>query len=166
MPLLTAGLQEILVLTGTSHTTLRSQRRRGTAVAAFGASQPLLDTRWLLIDGLAMLIRDDLARSGMSMEGATMMTRAFWPEWTMALAHIEHRDEPWLFTTVELSDGKWWCASGLAKQLPEFIEGMPPEKVPRRLYLLNSDCPTCSAVRKGPHFRAVRLRKAWERIPY
>jgi hypothetical protein len=91
MPLLTAGLQEILVLTGTSHTTLRSQRRRGTAVAAFGTSEPLLDTRWLLIDGLAMLIRDDLARSGMSMQGATMMTRAFWPEWTMALAHIEHR---------------------------------------------------------------------------
>jgi len=79
-----------------------------------------------------MLIRDDLARSGMSMQGATMMTRAFWPEWTMALAHIEHRDEPWLFTTAELSDGKWWCASGLAKQLPEFIEGMPLEKVPRR----------------------------------
>jgi hypothetical protein len=55
----------------------------------------------------------------------------------MALAHIEHRDEPWLFTTVELSDGKWWCASGLAKQLPEFIEGMPPEKVPRRLFNVN-----------------------------
>lgn len=137
MPLLTAGLQEILVLTGTSHTTLRSQRRRGTAVAAFGTSEPLLDTRWLLIDGLAMLIRDDLARSGMSMQGATMMTRAFWPEWTMALAHIEHRDEPWLFTTAELSDGKWWCASGLAKQLPEFIEGMPLEKVPRRLFNVN-----------------------------
>jgi hypothetical protein len=68
MPLLTAGLQEILVLTGTSHTTLRSQRRRGTAVAAFGTSEPLLDTRWLLIDGLAMLIRDDLTRSGMAMQ--------------------------------------------------------------------------------------------------
>src|SRR5262249_30351598 len=83
---------------------------------------------------LAMLIRDDLARSGMSMQGATMMTRAFWPEWTMALAHIEHRDQPWLFTTAEPSDGKWWCASGLAKQLPDVIEELQTEKVPRRLF--------------------------------
>src|SRR5438034_11783319 len=67
-------------------------------------------SRWLLIDGVAMLIRDDLVRSGMSMRGAAMMTRAFWPEWTIALARIEHRDEPWLFTAAELSDGKWWCA--------------------------------------------------------
>ena len=51
MPMLAAGLQEMLVLTATSHTTLRSQRHRGTAVAAFGTTQPLLDTRWLLIDG-------------------------------------------------------------------------------------------------------------------
>src|SRR5262249_36994209 len=62
MAMLTAGLQEMLVLTDTSHTTLRSQRHRGTAVAAFGTTQPLLDTRWLLIDGAAMLIRDDLLR--------------------------------------------------------------------------------------------------------
>ena len=137
MPMLTAGLQEMLVLTATSHTTLRSQRHRGTAVAAFGTTQPLLDTRWLLIDGAAMLIRDDLVRSGMFMQGAAVTTRAFWPEWTVALAHIEHRDEPWLFTAAELSDGKWWCASGLAKQLPEFVEGMPTEKVPRRLFNVN-----------------------------
>ena len=130
MAMLLAGLQEMLVLTATSHTTLRSQRHRGTAVAAFGTTQPLLDTRWLLIDGAAMLIRDDLVRSGMFMQGAAVTTRAFWPEWTVALAHIEHRDEPWLFTAAELSDGKWWCASGLAKQLPEFVEGMPTEKVP------------------------------------
>jgi hypothetical protein len=97
MPLLTAGLQEMPVLTATSHTTLRSQRHRGTAVAAFGTTQPLLDKRWLLIDGVAMLVRDDLVRSGMFMQGAAMTTRAFWPEWTIALAHIEHRDEPWLF---------------------------------------------------------------------
>src|SRR5262249_61446345 len=98
MPMLTAGLQEMLVLTATSHTTLRSQRHRGTAVAAFGTTQPLLDTRWLLIDGAAMLIRDDLVRSGMFMQGAAVTARAFWRAWTLALAPIQHRDRALRFT--------------------------------------------------------------------
>jgi hypothetical protein len=137
MPILTASFQEIRALTGVNHATLRSQRLRGTAVAAFGTTQPLLDTRWLLIDGLAMLIRDNLARSGMPMNGAVMTTRAFWPEWTEALARVEHRGQAWLFTVAEVSEGKWWCARGPAKGLPKLIQGMRLEDVPRRLYNVN-----------------------------
>jgi hypothetical protein len=137
MPILTGSLQEIRALTGVNHATLRSQRLRGTAVAAFGMIQPLLDSRWLLVDGLAMLIRDNLARSGMPMHGAVMTTRAFWPEWTEALAHVEHRGQAWLFTVAEISDGKWWCARGPATGLPKLIQRMRLEDVPRRLYNVN-----------------------------
>ena len=133
MPILTARPNELLVMTGTNAATLRSDRLRKVSVAAFGAEFPVLEERYLLIDGVAMLIRDDLSRSGMLRRAAAMVVRGFFDKWIEAVARIEHRGEDVLFVVAEQAEGIWWCGTGLAAQLPDFIRNQPP----RRLFCVN-----------------------------
>jgi hypothetical protein len=137
MPILTARLNELLVMTGINAATLRSDRLRKTSVAAFGVDHPVLEERCLLIDGVAMLVRDDLSRdasrAGMPRRGAAMVVRGFFDKWIEAVARIEHRGEDVLFVVAEQAEGIWWCGTGLAAQLPDFIRNQPP----RRLFCVN-----------------------------
>jgi hypothetical protein len=133
MPILTARLNELLVMTGVSGNNLRTDRLRGHAVAAFGAERPIFDDRCLLIDGVAMLVAADLRRSGMSRRGAAMVTRAFFDKWVDCVSRIEHRDEDVLFAVGEQSPGVWWCGAGLAGQLPSYLRSNPP----RRIFIVN-----------------------------
>jgi hypothetical protein len=132
MPILIAELQQILVLTDTNHATLRSHRVRGTAACAFGTTHPVKD--WWLLDAVAMLVRDDLVRSGMPMRVAAIITRIFFDHWSLALSHFEHLKQRWLFTTAELGRDQWWTARGPAKDLPGFIDKLPREATPRRIF--------------------------------
>jgi hypothetical protein len=106
---------------------------RRTAVGAFGITHPVC---WLAIDAVAMAVRDELQRSGMTMRQAVNMALAFWPEWTTALAKVEHEGEPWLFVVAETLKG-WWCASMVARELPEGLRHLPIEAVPRRMFIVN-----------------------------
>jgi hypothetical protein len=133
LPILQARQNELLVMTGTNASSLRSDRLRKVSAAAFGAERPVLVDRCLLIDGVALLICDDLRRSGMARRAAAMVVRGFFDKWIEAVARIEHRDEAVLFAVAEQSPGVWWCAAGLADQLPGFIRSNPP----RRLFVVN-----------------------------
>jgi hypothetical protein len=134
MPILTAQLGELLPICALNGATLRSDRLRKASVAAFGAEHPVLEERCLLIDGVAMLVRDDLNRSGMVRRGAAMVARAFFDRWIEAVSRIEHRGEAVLFAVAEQTENVWWCASGLADQLPKFLANRPPL---RRLFVVN-----------------------------
>ena len=133
-PVLTVNVTQMLTLTNTKEDTLRSDQRRGQSVAAFGGDRPLTRARYLMIDGLAILIRDDFHRAGMKRMEAAWHVRAFWDQWGMAGARIEHRKESVLFAAGELENGTRWCANGRADQLPEFLKGRPSM---RRLFVCN-----------------------------
>jgi hypothetical protein len=135
MPILTATIGELCKLTDTVPASLRGDRFQGRACAAFGAEHPILEARVLLADGIAWGVRDDLNRSGLLRRAAANITRAFWPEWAEALSRIEHRGEPIVFSVAERrDDGVWWCGSGRADQLPDFVRAQPPL---RRLFCVN-----------------------------
>lgn len=129
MPILTARLGELLIIADQNASTLRSDRLRHYAVAAFGAEHPVLEERCLLLDGVAMLVRDELARKGMARLGAATVTRAYWPEWTEALAWVEHKRAPIVFAVAELRGGGWWCAHGRADKLSDFVTNQPLERL-------------------------------------
>ena len=134
MPILTASVAELCVVTGTVPATLRSDRLRGQAVAAFGAEHPVLDARALLLDGVAWGVRDELNRAGMARRAAANITRGFWPEWAEALAWVEHRRQPYIFSAAEFEAGPWWCGCGRADKLADFVASQPPLK---RLFTTN-----------------------------
>ena len=50
----------MLTLTGENAATLRNDRRHGQTVAAFGTAEPSNNNKWLLVDCVAMAIRDEL----------------------------------------------------------------------------------------------------------
>jgi hypothetical protein len=131
---LTVNISELLTLTGTKEDTLRSDQRRGQSVTAFGGDKPLTRARYLIIDGLAMLIRDDFHCSGMKRTEAAWHVRAFWDRWAEAGARIEHRGEHVLFAAGEVESGMRWCNVGPADLLPEFLEDHPGM---RRLFVCN-----------------------------
>jgi hypothetical protein len=133
VPILTAKLHELLVMTGTSDNNLRTDRLRGYATAAFGAERPVMDDRCLLIDGVAILIAADLRRSGMSRGPAAMITRGFFDKWIECVSRIEHREEDVLFAVAEQEPKLWWCAAGAAAQLPGYLRSNPP----RRIFIVN-----------------------------
>jgi hypothetical protein len=131
--ILTATVGQLERLTGIKPVNRRIDRSRGHAVAAFGVRQPLLDTRCLLLDGVAWLVRDELAKS-MPRTAAANLTLLHWPEWTEAFARAEHRGDAVLFAAGEQVAGPWWCGSGPAEDLPGFIASQPPL---RRLAITN-----------------------------
>jgi hypothetical protein len=133
-PVMTVNVTQLLTLTNTKEDTLRSDQRRGQSVAAFGGDRPLTRARYLMIDGLAILVRDDFHRAGMKRMEAAWHVRAFWDQWGMAGARIEHREESVLFAAGELEDGTRWCANGRADQLPKFLKNYPSM---RRLFVCN-----------------------------
>src|SRR5262245_57436598 len=124
MAILTLTHRDLLALTNTSSTQYRQDRFRNQWVAAFRAAVPVLRDRRLLIDAMAMIIRDDLARS-IPRRAAATTVRAFWDKWIEAVARVEHRREPVVFAVAEQSEGVWWCGTGPAMQLPAFVNNQP-----------------------------------------
>jgi hypothetical protein len=133
MPILTLTNRQLLALTNTTANQYRQDKFREQAVAAFGAAEPVLEDRPLLVDAMAMIIRDDLARS-IPRRAAATTVRAFWDKWIDAVARVEHRDEAVVFAVAEQSEGVWWCGTGPAEQLPAFVANQPPL---RRLVIAN-----------------------------
>jgi hypothetical protein len=134
MPILTARLGELLTITGVNAATMRSDTRRGYGVAAFGTDRPTTPGRYLLIDGVAWRIRDELDRRGMKRKAAANITRTFFDQWITALSHIEHRNEPTLFAVAEQTEKIGRCGIGHADELAGYIAQQPPL---RRLICVN-----------------------------
>jgi hypothetical protein len=132
--ILTARLPQLLVLTGVNAASLRTDRLRKLSVAAFGAAEPILLDRYLLVDGVAWRVRDELAGQGMVRRAAAMITRAFFDKWIEAVARIEHRCEPVVFAVAEQSAGVWWCGTGNADGLADYVRTQSPL---RRLFVVN-----------------------------
>src|SRR5262249_20143082 len=65
--------------------------------------------------------RDDLARSISPRRAASNIVRGFADQWQTALAHIEHREQAWLFMVAQQSTKVWCCAAGPKKDLPAFV---------------------------------------------
>ena len=134
MPILTLTNRQLLALTNTTANQYRQDKFREQAVAAFGAAEPVLEDRPLVLDAMAMIIRDDLARS-IPRRAAARTVRAFWDKWIEAVARVEHRGESVVFAVAEQSEGGvWWCGIGPAQQLPAFVANRPPL---RRLVFAN-----------------------------
>ncbi len=110
MPILTLTNRQLLALTNTTANQYRQDKFREQAVAAFGAAEPILEDRPLLVDAMAMIIRDDLARS-IPRRAAATTVRAFWDKWIEAIARVEHRGEEVVFAVAEQSEGVWWCGT-------------------------------------------------------
>jgi hypothetical protein len=132
--LLACTVAQLRDLTGVNHASLRSDRMRGHSVAAFGGSESILRPRYLLVDGLAWLILDDLHHNGIRRLLAAMIVRGFSDKWLEAASRIEHRREAVVFAVAEQQEENWWCGAGLAAELPAFIASGPP---PKRLFIVN-----------------------------
>ena len=126
------SLQEMLALTGENAATVRNDRRHGQTVAAFGAAEPSHNNRYLLVDCVAMLIRDKLTKRGMKRKLAAWYVRAFSDQWLQGVSSVEHMDQAILLAVAHLGDEHWWAASGPSEEFLAFLKGLP--KPPEQLY--------------------------------
>jgi hypothetical protein len=126
--------QEMLALTGENPATVRNDRRHGQTVAAFGAAEPSSNNKWLLVDCVAMLIRDQLVELGMRRKMAAIIVRAFFDHWVEALSKVEHQGRSMLFATADLGGKRMWTAFGSEDKFSAFQELLPEDEPPKRLY--------------------------------
>ena len=127
------GIREVVLLTGENYGTLRNDRRRHHMCAAFGAVEPVPE-HWLLVDMVALGIRDQLTDHGLPRKAAVWVVRHFFDQWAMCVSRIEHDQTAMLFMVVENLDGKCWAAHGPTEGLPEFMRGL--ERV-KRIFPVN-----------------------------
>ena len=81
---------------------MRNDRRHGQTVAAFGAAEPSHNNRYLLVDCVAMLIRDKLTKRGMKRKLAAWYVRAFSDQWLQGVSSVEHMDQAILLAVAYL----------------------------------------------------------------
>jgi hypothetical protein len=153
-------LKTLLALTGINRETLKSDRLRGYSVAAFGAARPVVDERCLLVDGIAMLIHNDLSGT-LHRRAAAVVVRGFWDKWAEALARIEHKNEPVLFAIGQYSETVWWAGSGLARELPLFVANQPPMQ---RLLTVNIARHKCNMEQRAEKL-GIDLSTGWFILP-
>ncbi len=132
MSVKTFSFQEMLILADENAATLRNDRRHGQAVAAFGAAEPSHHARWLLVDGVAMRIRDKLNERGMKRQMAAWYVRGFSDQWIEGVSRVEHQQQAILLAVAYLGGGQWWAATGLKEDFLAFLEEQP--KMPEQLY--------------------------------
>ena len=135
MSVKTFWFQEMLALTGENAGTLRNDRRFEQTVAAFGATEPSNNNKWLLVDFVAMQIRDQLTDLNMKRKTAALIVRAFFDQWVAAVSRAEYLHQAMLFATADHGDNKMWAAFGPANDFRAFLELLP--EPPKRLYTVD-----------------------------
>jgi hypothetical protein len=128
----TFSFQEMLILADENAASFRNDRRHGFTVAAFGAAEPSGHNRYLLVDCVAMLIRDWLTERGLKRKLAAWYVRAFADEWLKGLSRVEHLHHTILLAVADRGGGEWWAAAGPKEYFLEFLEEQP--KMPEQLY--------------------------------
>ena len=140
--ILTCTQRDLLVLSDTPGTRLRQDRFHHQNVAAFGCAEPLLADRCLVLDAVAICVRDALNRSQlkgiapMGRRAAAMVTLNFWCEWMTAFALVEHKRQPYVFAVAAREDG-WWCGLGRADELAKFVAEQSKQSPVRQLFAVN-----------------------------
>lgn len=141
----------LLKITGTNAATWRSDVHRGLSVAAFGASGPILETRPLLLDAVAVRLRDDLAEV-VPRKLAANIVRGFFDRWAEGVAHAEHDGQDVVFVVAEPDprrygkDANWYCAVGPAEKLGAYVASLPQ---PLRRVLVIHMRETLADIRRG-----------------
>jgi hypothetical protein len=125
------SFQEMLALTGENAATLRNDRRHGQTVAAFGVVEPSNHNKWLLVDCVAMRIRDRLNERGMKRKLAAWYVRAFSDQWLEGVSRVEHLQREILLAVAYVGGGQWWAASGPSEEFLTFLKELrkPPEQL-------------------------------------
>jgi hypothetical protein len=141
--ILTCTQRDLLILGDNTAIQLRQDRFRHQNVAAFGTAEPLLADRCLVVDAVAMCVRDALNRSQlkgiapMGRRAAAMITLNFWPEWMEAFAEVEHAHQPIVFVVAAREDGVWWCGKGRADKLAPFVAEQSEQSPVQQLFAVN-----------------------------
>jgi hypothetical protein len=119
----------LMTVTGTNPATYRSDLHRGQGVAAFGASEPVAKDRPLMLDAVAVVIRDELHERGLSRKLAADIVRGFFDRWAEAVSHADHDDQDVVFGVVELDPkiqvDNWICAIGPVEKLADYLMSLP-----------------------------------------
>jgi hypothetical protein len=149
MTLLTCNFRVLRILTGLSHSTVRSDRQRQCDVYAFGLREPLVENRFLLLDGVAWLLRDQLMRYGLLRRQAASVVLQFWPEWMQAVSWTEHRNEVTLFTVCEYEGNKCSAGYGSGANLQQVIGELLRRHVPRRMLFVDLGSILTTMTRNG-----------------
>jgi hypothetical protein len=133
----TFSFREMLILADENSATLRSDRRHNRTVAAFGAAEPADSNRYLLIDIVAMKMRDQLTDYGLKRRLAANIVRGWFDQWAECVSRAEHSQESMLFVVADTGSDKWFTCFGPAAQLPHFVATIPEQQLPRRLFVVN-----------------------------
>src|SRR2546430_17427063 len=120
MPILPLTNRQLLALTNPTANQYRQDKFREQAVAAFGAAEPILEDRPLLVDAMAMIIRDDPARS-IPRRAAATTDRAFWGKRVEGTARVQARGGEVVFAVPAHSEGLRRRWAGPSQQLPTFV---------------------------------------------
>ena len=126
--------REMLLLADENPATLRNDRRHNRTVAAFGAAEPADSNRYLLIDIVAMKIRDQLTDYGLKRRLAANIVRGWFDQWAECVSRAEH-GEAMLFAMADPGGDKWFTCFGPAAQLPKFMETM--QQLPQRFFIVD-----------------------------
>jgi hypothetical protein len=135
------AMRWLFLAAGINANTWRSEVMRGLSCAAFGAAEPVLTSRPLGLDAVAVHIRDDLASGGLPLKLASAIVRGFFDRWVEGVAHAEHHGQDVVFVVAEVgdpasvkADRNWRCAVGPFDKLQAFVADLP-KPVRRVLYV-------------------------------
>jgi hypothetical protein len=119
----------LLAVTGSNPATYRSDLHRGQGVAAFGASEPVAKDRPLMLDAVAVVLRDELHGRGLPRKLAADIVRGFFDRWAEGVAHADHDGQDVVFVVVEVDPkiqaDSWFCAIGPAGKLCDYLMSLP-----------------------------------------
>jgi hypothetical protein len=156
MPIILAlpDMRWLFAITGTNPATWRSDVHRGLSVAAFGVAEPVLESRPLALDAVAIHIRDDLIAGDLPRKLAGAIVRVFFDRWAEGIAHAEQDGQDVVFYAAELdprkfgTDSNWRCGVGPADGFERHLASLPkPIKRVLFIHLLETlaDIRRCAA---------------------
>jgi hypothetical protein len=123
----------LFAVTGINPATYRSDLHRDQGVAAFGAAEPLFDCP-LVLDAVAIRLREALTERGLSRKVAALTVRGFFDRWAEGISYTDYEGQDIMFGVVELDPqecgDEWRCGMGPAEKFDEFMENL--RKSPRR----------------------------------
>jgi hypothetical protein len=142
MPILIVTPGQHVTLTGLNAATLRSDRARNLTAAAFGAREPLLIGRPLMMDVVSTCVVDKLARDGVPKKIAADTTRGYFDYWMTSVALVEHKGEDRVFVVSELDKRKtggrdWHAAEGPKDALPKLVADLQATGALRRMHVVD-----------------------------
>jgi hypothetical protein len=113
----------------TTHVQHRTDLHRDQGVAAFGAAEPISKSRPLVMDAIALCLRDELNERGLPRKVAAAVVRGFFDNWAEGFSNADYGDQDFMFGVVELDPEEfgdsWRCAIGPADQYDDYLKRLP-----------------------------------------